>query len=225
MLSRGGRPDSRVPSAIPVADWAALTLVAAAPGTLTIVARADIEDDNQREAVLEAFRTLKPISEGHLDDDITRTVGARGVSSLLALMSIIRSLHLSVSLKWGSGKDEEYAMIGESAADRLHDRLRRTYDAQEAELSQTNIAEFVVHLTGTEVSELLKEVDPQAGGFQALIATLQHQLDGNELKLTPQLVERVIRYVQDYGEGSFENRLRPVYEAIHRYGISFVGLR
>ncbi len=53
-----------------------------------------------------------------------------------------------------------------------------------------------------------------------MIATLQHQLEGNDLKLTPHLVERVIRYVQDYGEGTYENRLRPIYEAIHRYGLS-----
>lgn len=101
----------------------------------------------------------------------------------------------------------------------------RIYRGTHQKLEQTKAAEFIVHLTGPEVSELLKDVDPRGGGFQALIATLQHQLEGNDLKLTPNLVERVIRYVQDYGEGTYENRLRPIYEAIHRYGLSFVGLR
>ncbi len=225
MLFREGPREAGVPSAIPVMDWAGLTLVAAASGTLTVVARADIEGEARREAVLNALRILKPISEGRFDEAITRTVGSKGASSLLALMGIIRSLHLSVSLKWGFGDDEEFAMIGESTADWVHDQLQRLADAEEAQLVQTKAAEFIVHLTGPEVSELLRDVDPRGGGFQALIATLQHQLEGNDLKLTPHLVERVIRYVQDYGEGTYENRLRPIYEAIHRYGLSFVGLR
>jgi hypothetical protein len=225
ILSRERKPAPRPEGAIPVADWAALTLVGAAPGTLTIVAKTEVEGEGRKEAIISALRALEAISQGHVDEEAFRGLGARGTSALLVLLSIMRSHHLSVSLKWGSRGSEEFATIRETTAEGVYDVLQRFYAAEEIRPTQPWTADFIVHLTEAEAHDLLKEVDPQRGGFQALIAALQRNLQGQDLRLTPLLVERVIRYVQDYGEGSYENRLRPIFEAIQRYGISFVGLR
>jgi hypothetical protein len=48
------------------------------------------------------------------------------------------------------------------------------------------------------------------GGFQSLLRALQKQLNGNELVLTPDLVEKIARYVDRYGQGGFQGRLDTV---------------
>lgn len=48
------------------------------------------------------------------------------------------------------------------------------------------------------------------GGFQNLLRALQRQLTGNELVLTPDLVEKIVRYVNRYGRGGFQGRLDTV---------------
>ena len=48
------------------------------------------------------------------------------------------------------------------------------------------------------------------GGFQSLLRALQKQLNGSELVLTPDLVEKIARYVDRYGQGGFQGRLDTV---------------
>ena len=50
-----------------------------------------------------------------------------------------------------------------------------------------------------------------SGGFQSLLRTLQGGVsDEKILVLTPELVERIARYVQSYGGGGFQGRLDAV---------------
>jgi len=49
------------------------------------------------------------------------------------------------------------------------------------------------------------------GGFQSLLREIQQQLSGgNVLVMTPSLVERVARHVDQYGDGGFQGRLEYV---------------
>lgn len=50
-----------------------------------------------------------------------------------------------------------------------------------------------------------------SGGFQNLLRELQERISGdNTLVLTPDLVAKIARYVQSYGQGGFQGRLDTV---------------
>jgi hypothetical protein len=53
-----------------------------------------------------------------------------------------------------------------------------------------------------------------SAGFQSLLRMLQNQLAGNTLVLTPELVVKIARYVQNYGKGGFQGRLDGVLVAL-----------
>jgi hypothetical protein len=86
-----------------------------------------------------------------------------------------------------------------------------------------------VYISKEEADVLSRQADPQAGGFEKLLAELKDQVQpaGNrvELWLRADQVERVIRYVQSYGQGGAQNRLKPIYEQLRRLGPSFGLLR
>lgn len=58
-------------------------------------------------------------------------------------------------------------------------------------------------LTPAAVDALNRPVVGQ-GRFQSLLRQVQDLLSGNELTLTPELVAKIVRYVQDYGQGGFQ---------------------
>jgi hypothetical protein len=43
-------------------------------------------------------------------------------------------------------------------------------------------------------------------------------LVGNELTLTPELIGRIVRYVQDYGGGGFQARLDTILDELRALG-------
>lgn len=59
------------------------------------------------------------------------------------------------------------------------------------------------------VAALRRQVNGE-GGFQNLLRALQRQLTENELVLTPDLIEKIARYVDRYGKGGFQGRLDAV---------------
>lgn len=71
-----------------------------------------------------------------------------------------------------------------------------------------------INLNAFEQAELLKQ-DPQTstdGGFQALLVSLQNQMQPNgDLTLTPIQLERIPRYAFDYGNGGWENTLSAIF--------------
>ena len=68
------------------------------------------------------------------------------------------------------------------------------------------------------VAALRREVNGE-GGFQSLLRALQRQLKGNELTLTPDLVEKIARYVDRYGQGGFQGRLDTVLAALKQLAL------
>lgn len=65
---------------------------------------------------------------------------------------------------------------------------------------------IIISLNNNEIDFLRKKLHG-VGGFQALIARLQTKLQGNELELDLEDVERIARYVKQYGQGGFQGRL------------------
>lgn len=70
---------------------------------------------------------------------------------------------------------------------------------------------------GADALAALRKPIVGEGGFQSLLRTLQAQIaDVNVLVLTPDLTERIARYVHDYGQGGFQGRLETVLEELRK---------
>jgi hypothetical protein len=70
---------------------------------------------------------------------------------------------------------------------------------------------------GADALAALRKPIVGEGGFQSLLRTLQAQVaDANVLVLTPDLTERIARYVHDYGQGGFQGRLESVLEELRK---------
>lgn len=217
-----------VDSGIPINDWAGFTPVAAETGTLTMVVEGTTDDPARQQAIISAVRVLAEACTHALDESgyeaLLGQVGTDGVVSLARLFELVSSSKVSISIKWVEEGRERFAALGEQtssdAARRLRDRL------SSSELAKVNPTKIIVQLSTEEVRSLRRPVDPKAGGHQALIARLLDRIDeGNRLALDPELAAMVIRYVQDYGMGGYQDRLRPIYVALYRAGLSFVGIR
>jgi hypothetical protein len=215
--------------------WSAFSLTRATPGTLLLSAEARIDEKSQREALLAAFERLKTVVSEARDrsrkGDNTSQPGNQGpllvVAALVALADLLRSAHLSLSVRWSSGEATDCALIGPPMADTI---AQLGTDAEQPRLEPVRSAIIRVTLTEEDVGLLRLSLDPAGGGLQKLIATLRDQLQQTGegmyvLPLSADQVEKVIRYVQEYGQGGYQDRLRPVYEALYRIGIAFVGLR
>ncbi len=83
-----------------------------------------------------------------------------------------------------------------------------------------------VVLTAKEVEPLFRDVDRRAGGFESLLDDLKREgkPDGETVVLLarPHQVERLVQYVQAYGQGGAQNRMRPIYAQLRRLGPAFV---
>lgn len=67
-----------------------------------------------------------------------------------------------------------------------------------------------IELSSAAIEALMRPV-VGSGGFQSLLRTLQSNVGaGGVLALSPELVERIARYVQSYGQGGFQGRLDAV---------------
>jgi len=59
---------------------------------------------------------------------------------------------------------------------------------------------LTVRLTEDEL-ELLSRPVEGSGGFQDILSLIQSRIDGDQLSVTEEEAERIIRHVNDYGEG------------------------
>jgi len=75
--------------------------------------------------------------------------------------------------------------------------------------SYSNGGALVIELTPDERECILRPVHGR-GGMQSLLRRLQENLRGHDLSLTPEDCERVVRYANTYGQGGFQNRLKPL---------------
>ena len=75
---------------------------------------------------------------------------------------------------------------------------------------------ITVKLTPDQLEYLQRRLRGQ-GGFQSLLARLQHNLNGSLLTLTRADCEQVVRYAMEYGEGGFQARLRTVIQEAQRF--------
>ena len=74
---------------------------------------------------------------------------------------------------------------------------------------------LVIALSPEEANELQRPVEGE-GGFQNMLRTLQARQSGEELALTIEDVAKIRQYVNEYGQGGFQDRLSTVLSAFER---------
>ncbi|MDG6912817.1 MAG: hypothetical protein JRN35_07030 [Nitrososphaerota archaeon] len=149
--------------------------------------------------------------------------------AVIDLLKSIYSMDFSLFVKWkGHEGKEEFLAVSHGELNSVISWLN-TVDATPKEDSAATRSWVTVQLTHEEMEILLNETGTEgSGGYQSLISGLQgEQLDRKTglLRLNSEQVRRIIRYVQDYGGGGWQDQLRPVYLALHRLGVSFAGFR
>jgi hypothetical protein len=67
-------------------------------------------------------------------------------------------------------------------------------------------------------AEILKDVAGE-GGFQELMRRLQKGLNGLSLFVEDEDIPKIRRYAEDYKEGGFEDRLKPLLDCLRALGL------
>ncbi len=171
---------------------------------------------------------LEPVAMGG-ENPTGPPMPEQAIQAVLDLLRTIDSTGFSLFIKWkGREGKEEFLAISHGELERVVSRLDAVYAAPKEDIVSTR-SWVTVQLTNEEMGILLNETGTEgSGGYQSLISGLQgEQLDRKNglLRLNPEQVRRIIRYVQDYGGGGWQDQLRPVYLALHRLGVSFAGFR
>jgi hypothetical protein len=75
---------------------------------------------------------------------------------------------------------------------------------------------FVVTIDlGPDAIEALRKPVHGQGGFQGLLRDLQGQISNdNQVVLTQEVIERIARYVHQYGQGGFQGRLDTILQEL-----------
>ena len=75
---------------------------------------------------------------------------------------------------------------------------------------------FVVTIDlGPDAIEALRKPVHGQGGFQGLLRDLQGQISNdNQVVLTQEVIERIARYVHQYGQGGFQGQLDTILQAL-----------
>jgi len=68
---------------------------------------------------------------------------------------------------------------------------------------------IIIELDDDAVSLLQREINGQ-GGWQSLLKQMQDNLKGNQLTLMVGDISKIVSYTTNYGQGGFEDRLRPI---------------
>lgn len=147
-------------------------------------------------------------------------LGENGFLYFRALLSAISEFNISVNVKWmDENNTEQFIVLSKRIASELLPSISKVIRIDDATVNVR------VKLSAEEAEKLRRDIEGQ-GGMQSLLLKLQRNLtEENVLTLTPDVIERILRYGQHYGQGGFQDRLQGVIRALKRIGISLLGLR
>ena len=210
--------------ASPLGHWTEISPILSSAGSYRIICSTGKLDQTKSHYLVQTCQSLKNFLEsdnmGSASLVLKDILGENGFLYLQALLSAILEFDISVNVKWIDGnKREEYIVLTKKVADQLLPSVSKTAGMEGMDVT------IRVRLSAEEAARLRREVNGQ-GGMQTLLLTLQRNLtDDNVLTLTPELIQRILRYGQHYGQGGFQGRLQGVVRALKRMGISLLGLR
>lgn len=227
--SRAGRRETEPVSVTEVGDWSGIVEPRVTPGTLTVKGRSRTGEPEKVAALARACEALSEMFEGSgsqaSPSKAYDLVGVDALASLRTLLLQLWYLGLALNLSWKSpGEPNQTVIIDPEQAKTWGESLDDFVRKQGRPLAETR-AVVTVDLSVESAAALQKEVNG-SGGMQDLLRDLMKQFQSpTKLSLYPDQVSRIVHYVQDYGQGGFQERLKPVYWALHRLGFAFSGIR
>lgn len=212
-------------------DWPRLGLAGAKVGTLLVELETGTFERGQEPSIQRALPELAPISADASSPIFLRAKGAVGGRTAVALLTLgatLESYNLSLLVGWRGDQGPEHVMVSPlSAHEGAKELGRKAHDQFASGAVKAPVVR--VYLSKAEAAVLGREADPLAGGFEKLLAELKDQVRpvGHrvELWLRADQIERIIRYIQSYGPGGAQDRLKPVYQQLRRLGPSLSLLR
>jgi hypothetical protein len=203
--------------AYPVSDWATINGVVTGIGSFRIVAECT-DDTEKGSRMLEALSIGKLLTDSEVTPSTVRElvsrIGRDGILNLVTLLNLVMLQKLSVTISWSRGDLEDFFHLDPEQANSLSRKLRGPVAAFESKSS------LLVQLSEDEAQKVRLPVNGQ-GGLQSLLRKLQKQLDSeNNLTVTADQIEQIVRYSQNYGSGGFQGRLQGVLKEIKRLGIA-----
>lgn len=212
-------------------DWPRLGFGSAKLGTLLVDFKMGTRARADEPSIGRALPELAPISadpRSPMFSPGTKAPEGRTAVSLLTLGGTLEAFGMAVLIVWKGERGPEHVLLSPlSAHEGAKDLSRRAHAGYATGSPRAPVVR--VQLSDAEVKVLGREADPKSGGFEKLLSELKGKVervgDHYEVSLRPDQVERVVRYVQSYGQGGAQDRLKPIYEQLRRLGPSFGLLR
>jgi hypothetical protein len=229
ILGGGGRSESPANDVGP--DWTRFGIRRGIEGTLLIEAGVPVGDNNKAHSIrsaLSGLNWLLPPPTGLHAEPRVVGLGREGFLSLVNVGDVLETFGLSIAVKWRLSKKEGEIFVSPRAAVIGSAAMRDGLQSIEGD-ARGDSTIVVVRLSPKDAAQVARVVDPRSGGFEKLLHDLSARMqpDGEDVLLTlnPALVERIVRYVRDYGGGGAQNRLYPIYRSLFPLGVSFTALR
>jgi hypothetical protein len=207
-------PSGRVSTS--VKDWATMRLAGIAAGSFKMECVSNTIDPNQNAILSKACEALMKLSEGNTDvDSIRHDIGEDGIFLAFLLAQFVAKSDISMSISWLSEENSKgYLAIDKRRAE----KFLRSHESFK-ERQKMNV--ITLKLTDEEADPIRKEIRG-TGGHQSLLRALQSKLTKqNTIELTPEEIEKILRYGMNYGSGGFQNRIVGIAKALKRVDVSF----
>lgn len=209
-------PKGRIPT--PFKDWSGFNLTLTESGSLKMECVSN-SDQKETEKLVRSCELLSDLSRGtfnfqSIEEEFGRGVGKNIINVSVILAEFISRLNLAFSMKWASSQSNGYLALDKRRADNFLNSL-----SPQEELGP--FREITIKLTTNDAEPLRKKVK-KGGGMQDLLINLQSKLtDQNTIVLSPEEIEKILRYGLNYGQGGWQDRLVGIAMALKRIGIPF----
>jgi hypothetical protein len=211
-------------------NWTPINACDLVPGSIHLHCISNEKDPEKVEILEQSCDILKELCDQKYSIDklaeYESKIGEKAFTPLKMFLYHIIENNISVNLKWNYSIAQKWKslILNKRKAQKVMDILNE-YKSEENEKYKKSII-MSIQLNQNEADEIRKPT-PGTGGFQTLFEDLRkYKLDeNNELTLTPDDIERIVRYALDYKEGGFQQRLQVIISALERMKISVRGLR
>lgn len=210
-------PQGRIPSSFE--DWSGFNLTAITKGSFKMECKSN-SDSKQTKLLTKACELLADLSNGtkeitSIEEAYSKEFGSGIIHHLFLLAELISNLQLSLTISWESSDNSRgFLALDKRKTNNIINSLG-TIDRD------AFLREITIELTSEEAEPIRRKVNG-IGGMQNLLRNLQSKLKpDNTIKLSPNDIEKILRYGLDYGQGGFQNRLVGIAKALKRVSISF----
>ena len=215
--------EKRIDLAYGPGDVYDIAQVATVTGSYRIIAQPASSDSRGDQKIVRALACLKELSDPTSTSSALTTVAEKmGPDATLQVLSLLRFLEkqeLAITVTWTLGDEEDSIVLDGVRAGRLIRRLKTARDRLES------AAVLTIQLSPDEANRLRLPVNGQ-GGMQSLLRGLRRGLSENGvLSVTPDQIERIVRYAQSYGEGGFQSRFQGILREVKRLGLALAEVR